>query len=111
MKKMQDVLMSHIEKVIGEAGLEPVVQYVYSNTGTLYLMDGLKTKGKIKFDFQTCDVTLQCVTGTKDITTYGPDACDFFINKKYHAAAVIIEDLEFFLDDLIGRNRFEEVPF
>lgn len=53
MKTMQAVILAEIEKVIDAAGLSAVEKADYSNTGTVYAMDGLKSRLAVNYSFNS----------------------------------------------------------
>lgn len=53
METMQNVILAEVEKVIKAAGLSAVENAEYANTGTVYAMDGLKSRLAVNYSFQS----------------------------------------------------------
>lgn len=53
MRNMQEVILEQIKKAMADDDLELVVNYRYTNTGTGYIMDGIRTVVYFNFSFQT----------------------------------------------------------
>ena len=53
MKAMQKVILDRLDAAIESAGREAVQQAIYSNTGRVYAMRGLRSACSIMYDFQS----------------------------------------------------------
>lgn len=63
MRTMQDKILSEIDEIVQSYELELVVSYAASNTGKLYIMDGLDLVCSYTFDFQSSYFSLHIYHG------------------------------------------------
>jgi hypothetical protein len=63
MKSIQELILGEIAKAIEKSGVQPVQNGVWSNTGSVYAMDGIQSRCRVGYDFQAgyFSVTIQPV--------------------------------------------------
>lgn len=70
MKNFQTELLNEFEKIANENNLVFVVQYRYSNCGSIYLMDNFKCIAEGWFSFQTQYASISFNYATKLLNDY-----------------------------------------
>ena len=105
MGEMQTKILTAIRKHAEKAGLEVVDQPQYSNTGSVFLMDGFTTKLSFGYDFQAGYATLQFYPEGKKISrTCGFTDPDCVLNAylKYEDLSGKMQEIYKLIDTLGG---------